>query len=613
MECGSCGTRNRTSARFCDRCGSVLLPAEPVRKVVSVVFGDLVGSTALQERLDPESAARLMGRFYAAMRETAARYGGQVEKFIGDGVVVVFGADHSEEDDALRATRCAAAMVRATDDLGDDLEGGWGVRPRMRAGLCTGELVVRRGAELVGDTMNVSARLEQSAGPGEVLLGERTWRLVRHLVRLEAVPPLTVRGKSAPLRAWRLVSLSAPPGGPEVEAPLVGRAAPLAWLRAAFDEVARTGRPRLVAVIGAPGVGKTRLLREFRAGLPCGTQCLETRCEPAETGPACRALLERVRALSGQDPAAPAPGPSNPDPVASAPGPSVLRAAEGERPVVLLLDDVHWAAAPVMRALSGLVDPAAGRPVLVVATARPRIRDLAAGLGIPEGADEIDLRPLGDADARRLIDHLLGAGPPERLLDRMVGVSDGNPLYLTELARYLVEEGVLVRDGDRWRYPENAGPLPVPPGMRQLVVARLERLEAAERAVLERAAVIGPVFGRPDLEALLEHDLLAGLPERLGRLLRRELIEIDEGEPGVYRFASEIVKDGAYGLLLKETRAELHERYARWLSEGAGRGRPGSAELAEAHRRRARRYRRQLGPTEAERAPVTGCSGASFS
>jgi class 3 adenylate cyclase len=271
--CGSCGAALEAGAQFCDACGAPVAAArEPpsgTRRVVSVVFADLAGSTELQESLDAESVRRVMERFYEAMRSVVESHGGQVAKFIGDAVVAVFGARGVDEHDALRAVRAAAAMVSDLAELEDELERGWGVRLAMRTGVNTGELVIGEDQEiLVGDTMNTAARLEQAAAAGEVLVGEATWRLVHHAVELEPVPALELKGKAEAVRAWRLVSVVARAGGDRApsSAPLVGREGELERLRGALEGAIAEGACRLVSVIGSPGVGKTRLASEFAGG-----------------------------------------------------------------------------------------------------------------------------------------------------------------------------------------------------------------------------------------------------------------------------------------------------------------------------------------------------------
>ena len=310
--CASCGAELARSARFCDVCGFAVSPAGAAggeaRKTLTVVFADLAGSTALQERLDPESARRVMTRFYDEMRDVLEAHGGRLEKLIGDAVLGVFGRPSVREDDALRAVRAAAAMVSALDVLNEELDRTWGVRLRMRAGVNTGELVVGEAGELVGDTMNVAARLEQAAPEGEVLVGQPTWRLVHHTVGLEPVEPLLVKGKSKPLAAWRLVSATAvdPGRAGSLETPLVGRDPELDRLRAAFDGVLAARACRLMTVIGAPGVGKSRLAQELGVSLAERAMVVEGHCEPTGEGITFLPVGEILRVITGIQEADPA-------------------------------------------------------------------------------------------------------------------------------------------------------------------------------------------------------------------------------------------------------------------------------------------------------------------
>ena len=584
--CRSCGARNRPTARYCDQCGVPLDRAEDeaTRRVVTVVFGDLVGSTALQENLDPETAAAVMARYYETMRRSVFRHGGRVEKLVGDGVVAVFGTRRVEEDDALRAVRCAHTMVSDLAVLGAELDRTWGVRLRMRVAVNTGEVVVAEGRELVGDTMNTAARLEQAAHPGGVLCGEATWRLVRHHVRLEPLAPLRVRGKAAPVRAWRLSSLEpAPDGHPEPpEAPLVGREDALHRLDSALETVTRLGGAGLVAVIGSPGVGKTRLLREFAANAAPWASVISMRCSPSGIG--CRSVDEMVEQFQ--------------------------RLAEGPRgggPGVLVLDDLHLAEKPVVDLLWQVTRAANAAPVLTVVAGRPSLRDRCEPLSISgHGPVEvIELAALEPDDGRRLVGELLGPSVlPISMLDRMVTMSEGNPLFVTELVRMLVDDEVLIRSARGWTCPAGLEDLPVPPTIHQLVRARLERLHPAERLVLERAAVIGKVFTATGLRELMGPDRADGLDEQLRTLTRRELIEphptIADG--GVHHFRSEVIRDCAYGLLLKQVRADLHLRYGRWVSRQDADGR--YAGEARRHFQLALGYRRQL-----RNRPVSSVSG----
>src|SRR4051812_46266069 len=273
VRCSFCGEHNPERAKFCLNCGRALAEAAPAgsresRRVVTVVFADMVGFTSLGERLDQESLRRVMDSFYGEMRAAIEGQGGTLAKFIGDAVLAVWGTPEVREDDALRAVRAAEAMRRSLAGLNEDLETRWGVRGGMRTGGNTGEGggdPARPGDLLVGDTLNVAARLEQAAADGEVLIGPQTQQLVRDHAVLEPVEPLELKGKSRPMPAWRLVDGSRPDSRAtaRIEAPLVGRDDELASLRAQFDEAAATRSCRLVTVIGSPGLGKTRLVAEL--------------------------------------------------------------------------------------------------------------------------------------------------------------------------------------------------------------------------------------------------------------------------------------------------------------------------------------------------------------
>ncbi|MDQ1373583.1 MAG: hypothetical protein QOJ09_921, partial [Actinomycetota bacterium] len=279
--CPECDAELPPGARFCDGCGAAVgaaldpaplerAPLEQARKVVTVVFADLAGSTSVQERQDPESARRMIDRFYAALRPEVQRHGGTVVKLTGDGLMAAFGVDTVGEDDAWRAVQAASGLQAAFADLGlpDPLT--------LRVGVNTGEVIVTAGdADVVGDVVNVAARLEAAAGPGHVLVGEETWRLTRHLARFEAVAPLTLRGKSEPVPAYRLLAVSEP--GVDGTAPFVGRDVELARLTALFDEVVAKGAARLATVVGSPGLGKSRLAAELVATIGERATVIEAR------------------------------------------------------------------------------------------------------------------------------------------------------------------------------------------------------------------------------------------------------------------------------------------------------------------------------------------------
>ena len=648
LACASCGAALPAGAHFCDACGAAVAPSEvptATRKVITVVFGDLVGSTALQETLDPESARGVMSRFYDAMRAAVARHGGEIPHFSGDGVLAVFGTPLVREDDALRAVRCAAAMVADLELLGEELERTWGVRLQMRTGVNTGELVVSGEGELVGDTMNTAARLEQAAAAGEVLVGEATWRLVRHDVELEAVEPLALKGKAEPVRAFRLVSTT-PADAVRAEPALVGRHAELLRLRAALDGVLEARECRLATVIGWPGVGKTRLADEFGRAVGDVARVVVGHCEQSGEGITFLPVAEVLREVAGigeTDPPdevrsklaalIPDDEPERERLVERSAG--VLGVAEPAsaqetfwalrrgleflaraQPLVLVLDDVQWGEPMFLDLIEHLVEWARDAPVLILALARPELRDAREALTVPgqRATEVIDLGPLDEDECRALVTGVLGrAELPETLSERIVSTAEGNPLFIGELLRMLVDEGALRREGEVWVPAGDLADVEVPPTIHALLAARIERLRADERSVVERAAVIGKQFYRGAVAELVAPPVRSGIDDHLEALRRKDMVE-PEGtywidEP-VYRFHHVLIRDAAYRSLLKEARAELHERFAAWLEEKAGDLVGEHEEVVAFHLEQAFDYRRQLGPLD-DRGHALGTRAAA--
>ncbi len=637
--CESCGSALSAGARFCDECGAPLRePATSVeagRKTVSVVFSDLAGSTAMQDALDPESVRRIMARYYEVMRAVVGRHNGYIEKFIGDAVVAVFGKPVVREDDAVRAVRCALAMVAELEVLNDELEQAWGVRLKMRTGVNTGELVVSSDGILVGDTMNTAARLEQAAPAGEVLIGEATWRLVRQELAVEPIAALELKGKSWPVRAWRVVSgADRPAGDPAGEAPLVGRGEELDRLRGVLEQVIAARGCRLVTVVGSPGLGKSRLASEFARDVAGRARVVYGHCEPSGEGSTFLPVAEIIRELAGikeaDDPELAldklrALG-SQDDPdrerlverTAALLGIGEMASAQEtfwalrrglevlgrERPLVIVLDDLHWAQPMLLDLVEHLVEWISDAPVLLIALARPELREVrevltAAGR---RASDVIELLPLGPGESRTLVDGLLGSADlPSELLERILQPTEGNPLFLGELIRMLIDDGALVRGGEGWSLAAGTDTVEVPPTIQALLAARIERLRAEERAVVERAAVIGKQFYRGAVAELLTPSARPAIDGHLESLRRKEMVE-PEGvywidEP-VYRFHHVLIRDAAYRLLLKEARAVLHERFADWLQEKAGELVGEYEEVIAFHLEQAHSYRRELGPLD---------------
>jgi class 3 adenylate cyclase len=649
--CPVCGEPNPARASFCLNCGSQLPAAaaagRPARKTVTVVFTDLAGSGSLGQRLDPESLAVVMGRWFDHMRALFERHGGRVQKFVGDAVVAVFGIPVVNEDDALRAVRAAAGLRGGLGPLNAELERDWGVTLQTRTGVNTGEVVTGDpaigDALVLGDAVNVAARLEQVAAPGEVLLGQSTYRLVRDAVEAERVTPLYLKGKGAPVVAYRLgqVALGAPGHARRQDAPIVGREPELRLVAWMYERVVATASCHLLTVLGQAGMGKTRLVGEAVADLP-GATVLRGRCLSYGEGITYWPVAEIVRRAAGianpdlparataklrrlladdrRDPDDPPSGPEGRERehiatriaqligLEAAPGPAedaawafrrLLEVLAARAPLVVVLDDLHWAEPGLLDLVEHVADYGRGAPILLVAMARPEFLEQRPGwAGGKLNATTMLLEPLDEAAATRLLAEL--AGPlslPETATRPITRAAEGNPLFLEELLAALVEEGRLRRQDGRWVAADLAD-LGIPPSIQALLAARLDRLEDAERAVLERAAVAGQVFEQRAVVELSPPAERGTVPARLQALVRRELLRPSPsrlaGDQG-FQFRHLLVRDAAYDAIPKQTRAELHELFAVWVERMAG---PRLRELEEIvgyHLEQAWRYRDELG------------------
>jgi class 3 adenylate cyclase len=649
--CPVCGEPNPARASFCLNCGSQLPAASaasrPARKTVTVVFTDLAGSGRLGQRLDPESLAVVMGRWFDHMRALFERHGGRVQKFVGDAVVAVFGIPVVNEDDALRAVRAAAGLRGGLGPLNAELERDWGVTLQTRTGVNTGEVVTGDpaigDALVLGDAVNVAARLEQVAAPGEVLLGQSTYRLVRDAVEAERVTPLHLRGKGAPVVAYRLgqVDPGAPGHARRQDAPIVGREPELRLVAWMYERVVATASCHLLTVLGQAGVGKTRLVGEAVADLP-GATVLRGRCLSYGEGITWWPVAEIVRQAAGiadtdlpapataklrrlladdrRDPDDPPSGPEGRERehiatriaqligLEAAPGPAedaawafrrLLELLAARAPLVVVLDDLHWAEPGLLDLVEHVADYGRGAPILLVAMARPEFLEQRPGwAGGKLNATTMLLESLDEAAATRLLAEL--AGPlslPETATRPITRAAEGNPLFLEELLAALVEEGRLRRQDGRWVAADLAD-LGIPPSIQALLAARLDRLEDAERAVLERAAVAGQIFEQRAVVELSPPAERGTVPARLQALVRRELLRPSPsrlaGDQG-FQFRHLLVRDAAYDAIPKQTRAELHELFAVWVERMAG---PRLRELEEIvgyHLEQAWRYRDELG------------------
>ncbi|MFF0296221.1 adenylate/guanylate cyclase domain-containing protein [Kitasatospora sp. NPDC004614] len=582
--CPGCHRPLPVEARFCAACGTPRAdargPETAGRKIVTVLFCDLVGSTALSGTLDPEALRGVTLRYFDAMRAAIEEHGGTVEKFIGDAVMAVFGVPSVREDDARRGLAAALGMLAALRALNEELHAELGLRLTVRIGVNTGRVVTgsdasARQALVSGEVVNVAARLEQNAGPGEVLIGPDTLRAAGEGVRAVEVGPLRLKGKEQEVTAHRLLGLEL--RAPErLDLPFVGREAELALLDTEFERTATERTARLLVLGGEPGQGKTRLLRHWLELSSNSGRFGAGRCRPPGEQAGLQPLADAVTALLAKAPdhrqlpglevlaqgllADGTPTPSPEDTGAALV--ELLGALAGRAPLVLVIDDAHWAAALLLDLLDRVVAALADAPVLVAVLGRPELLD--AG---PAGPHRVlTLGALSDREARQLAGALGGAAPAH-LLER----AGGNPLHLEQL---LAAPANRSGSGDG-----------VPLTLQTLIGARLDALDPAERRAVDLACVLGREFAADELAALdtAGPDLSAAL-RRLGR---HRLVVADGAS---FRFASGVVQEVAYECLSKQGRAERHERAAALRSVRAG----GPA-VVGGHLERAHRYRAELG------------------
>jgi class 3 adenylate cyclase/tetratricopeptide (TPR) repeat protein len=566
------------------------------RKTVTVLFADVVDSTPLGESLDPEQLRGLMTRYFAEMRAVIERHGGSVEKYIGDAVMAVFGIPAVHEDDALRAVRAADEMRSALAQLNHELE-----EPlAARIGLATGEVVTGGGDTLVtGDTVNLAARLEQTASAGEILIADATQQLVRDAVDAEQVEPLALKGKREPVAAWRVtkVRANAPGRARRFDSEMVGRADELGLLRQAYVRALATRGCHLFTVLGPAGVGKSRLGREFLARLEDEAAVLVGRCLPYGEGITFWPLREIVHTLGDMHRYVSEPdvailetavgtgdAPAAPEETARA----VRRLLEGvahEWPLVVVLEDIHWGAPAMLDVIDHIASSAREAPILLLCLARPELLDeRPAWGGGKTNATTILLEPLDVDQADQLIANLTGDSLDDARRQAITEAAEGNPLFLEELVAMVVDEGA---------------PDAVPPTINALLTARLELLPQSERETLAVASVVGRFFSADAVIALAGEgatEALASLEQK--DIIRAQRVAFTEGD--AYRFRHILIRDAAYDGLSKAQRAELHVRVAGWLEENAPEREVD--ELVGWHLERAFALRRDLGIADAELA-----------
>jgi class 3 adenylate cyclase/tetratricopeptide (TPR) repeat protein len=577
MICASCGHSSSDAARFCEACGAALEgELDQRRKVVSVLFCDIVGSTALGESTDPEALRPVLARYFARMKGIVEGHGGSVEKFIGDAVMAVFGVPAVHEDDALRACRAAIEMRDAFPEL--ELEG--------RIGISTGEVVTGTAERLAtGDALNVASRLQHAAQPGEVLIAEATQLLAGDAVDWEPVEPLVVKGKREPVRAVRLVA-AREAAERRHETTFVGRSRECSVLSNAWDRALAERGCELVTIVGEAGVGKSRLVAE--ALTPMKARVVRGRCVPYGAGITYWPVVEVVKQLDTlpSDPAAAAAvrsllGQTDQGTSAEEIAWGFRKLLEEQAPLVVVFDDIQWGEQTFLDLVEHVVLLSSDAPILLICMARPELIDSRATWPVT-----VRLEPLGDIDSASLI----GSRLPEDLRTRIAAAAGGNPLFIGEMLAMAGESGE---------------PVEVPATLKALLAARLDQLDHGERRVLERGAIEGEVFHRGAVQALTLEE--PQVTPRLAALVRRELIRPERaqlvGEDG-FRFRHLLIRDAAYEALPKATRADLHERFAGWI-EGRGAELVEHDEVVGFHLEQAALYRQELGQADgglAERA-----------
>jgi class 3 adenylate cyclase len=550
------------------------------RKLVTVVFCDLAESTAFADAHDPEVVTGVLSRYFEVVGSALERHGGTVEKFIGDAVVGVFGIPTLREDDAVRAVLAASAIQAGVSSLNEELSGGVGVRLAVRVGVNSGWVLARQQDEAsaiaYGDPLNVAARLQQHAQPGDVLIGEETLGLVGSRVVVEASEPLVVKGKATPVRAGRLVGLAeeVPAFERPIRSRFVGRVHELGALR---DRVARAreGEPQLVTVVGEPGIGKSRLIREVIALEAAGASPLIGRCLAYGDGITYWPLAEMLRQLERRaggvdailagDPESELIssrlGVARGDAVAAGPGEVswatrrlIERLAVSDL-LIVVVDDIHWAE-PAMLDLIEYVSATVRGRVMLLCAARPELLEAHPTWATPHPQQSlILLQPLGEGDVAALASSLVDAGGGDGVsTERLVTWSAGNPLF--------VEQIMAARDDGSLdeRTP--------PQSIQMLLASRVDQLPDEERTALISAAVEGRLFHRGALRFLLGDERHASLDTALLALVRKQFVRADRSEfigDDAYRFVHALVRDAAYDALPIRRRATLHERYADWL------------------------------------------------
>jgi class 3 adenylate cyclase/tetratricopeptide (TPR) repeat protein len=572
-----------------------------VRKTVTVLFCDWVGSTEIGERLDPESLRRVQSEWFDLAERTLHEHGGTVEKFIGDAVMAVFGLPDAHEDDALRAVRAASSLRRGMVELNERFERDLGVRLAARTGIATGQAMTGdptlRQSLVTGDVVNTAKRLEAAARTDEIVVGAETRALVASAATLEPLPDVDAKGKRDAVPAWRVVAVDVDAPGIErrLDSRLVDRVQELARLRSVVARAESERHAVVATVVGAAGVGKSRLVHELVDGLSGRATVLSGRCV-AYGGTTYRPLVEILRNAGGPEAVSRAlAGEENEQLLAER-----LEAAGGlssatfttdeifwavrrfvelnarDRLVVLVVDDAHWAEPTFHDLIDYLAAFVTDAPVALIRLGRPELLDRRPG---PSGSETIELGPLADAEAREL---LAGLGAPESARAEILATAEGNPLFLEQLAAVASDGG--------------PGSLSIPPTIEAVLAARLDQLPRRDLSLLEHASVIGRRFEPRVLAELSTPEDAGHVTSTLIGLTRAGLVRPAPGRLGEdrYRFGHGLVRDAAYARIPKSKRASLHETLARRLLADPART-PGADDLAGYHLEQACRALSELG------------------
>jgi class 3 adenylate cyclase len=613
--CAACGTPNEPGRKFCGECGAPLravaapelaqaTPAIAERRMVSVLFADLVGFTSLAELRDAEEVRELLSRYFDLCRRLVELYGGVVEKFIGDAVMAVWGTPVAQEDDAERAVRTALDVIVAVTALGDEV-GAPDLRARV--GVLTGEAAVNIGAAgqgmVAGDLVNTAARIQAAAEPGTVIVGDSTRRASERAIAYEHVGERELRGKSAPVALYRAVRVTAARGGAlrseGLEAPFVGRERDLRLVKELFHASAEQSRAQLVQITGIAGIGKSRLAWEFFKyldGLADSIRWHRGRCLAYGEGVAYWALAEmvrtRARILEGEDPDVARQKlaeslaehvPDADERAWIAPRLANLLGLEervdserqdlfaawrlfferlaDRQPVVLVFEDLQWADQALLAFLEYLLEWSSAQRLYVLALSRPELADrqpeFARGV---RNSTSLALEPLSDDQMRTLLDGYV-PGLSVELKRQVLERAQGVPLYAVETVRMLIDRGLLVEDGPIYRPAAEIGSLEIPESLHALMAARLDGLPSEERQLVQGACVLGKSFSKQALA------VLAGRPEvelepLLAGLVRKEVLSLQadprQPERGQYTFLQELLRQVAYETLSKRDRRARH-------------------------------------------------------